>query len=182
MNSRRITLPILATLLTTFGLSPTASSVTINGQIPVSLTITAACSVDNGGGAGTTWGTIDFGSHSNLMTNIDSQVTNSGASGITISCPVGLSAALKIGAGGNALDSLRRLTPGTGTYNVPYRLYSDSTRSTEIPISSATGIAITATGNPLLIPIYARIVPTDQTVMSPAAGSYTDTITATIEW
>ncbi|AOR61900.1 spore coat U domain-containing protein [Pectobacterium wasabiae] len=182
MNSRRITLPILATLFTTFGLSPIASSVTITGEIPVSLTITAACAVNSGGGAGTTWGTIDFGSHSNLMTNIDSQVTNSGSSGITISCPVGLSAALKIGQGGNPLNSLRRLTPGTGTYNVPYRLYSDSTRSTEIPLIDATGIAIPATGNPLLIPIYARIAPADQTVMSPAAGSYTDTITATIEW
>ncbi|MDC9818647.1 spore coat U domain-containing protein [Pectobacterium polonicum] len=182
MNSRRITLPILATLFTTFGLSPSASSVEINGQIPVTLTIVAACSVDNGGGAGTTWGNIDFGSHSNLMTSIDSQVTGAAGSGITISCPVGLSATLKIGAGGNAQGPLRRLTPTTGTYNIPYRLYSDPARASEIAANSTTGIAITASGNPQLIPIYARIQRSDQTIISPTAGAYTDTVTATIEW
>ncbi|GLW38400.1 spore coat protein U [Pectobacterium actinidiae] len=182
MNSKRITLPILATLFTTFGFSHTASSVTINGQIPVSLTITAACTVNNGGGAGTTWGTIDFGSHSDLTAAIDSQVSSTGGNGITVNCSVGTPATLKIGAGANATASLRTLAPGTGTYNVPYRLYSDSTRSTEIPLSSTTGIAIVATGNPQLVPIYARIQPSDQTVLAPTAGSYTDTVTATIEW
>ncbi|GKV76622.1 spore coat U domain-containing protein [Pectobacterium carotovorum subsp. carotovorum] len=182
MNSKRIALPILATLFTTFGLSPTANSVTINGQIPVSLTINAACTVNNGGGAGTTWGTINFGPHNDLTQSIDAQVTSIGGNGITVSCSVGTPAALYIGAGANATASLRRLAPGTGTYNVPYRLYSDSTRTTEIPLSSATGIAIVATGNPQLVPVYARILPSDQTVLSPTAGAYTDTVTATIEW
>ncbi|WP_224552176.1 spore coat U domain-containing protein [Pectobacterium versatile] len=182
MNSKHITLPILATLFTTFGLSTTANSVTITGQIPVSLTINAACTVNNGGGAGTQWGTIDFGPHSDLTENIDSQVSSTGGSGITVSCSVGTPATLKIGAGANATASLRRLAPSTGTYNVPYRLYSDSTRSTEIPLASATGIAIVATGNPQLIPIYARIQPSDQTVLAPTAGAYTDTVAATIEW
>ncbi|WP_113626658.1 Csu type fimbrial protein [Pectobacterium peruviense] len=182
MNSKRITLPILATLFTTFGLSPTASSVTINGQIPVSLVITAACTVNNGGGAGTTWGTISFGSHSDLTANIDGLVTGAGGNGITVSCSVGTPATLRIGAGANDTASLRRLAPGTGTYNVPYRLYSDSTRTTEIPLNSGSGIAITATGNPQLVPVYARILPADQTVLSPTAGTYTDTVTATIEW
>lgn len=182
MNSKRITLPILATLLTTFGLSPTASSVTINGQIPVSLTITAACTVDNGAGAGSTWGTINFGSHADLNNVIDAQVTSTGGNGITVSCPVGTPVALKIGAGANASASLRRLAPGSGTDYVSYRLYSDSTHTAEIPLSSTTGIAIVATGNPQLVPIYARILPADQTVLAPTAGSYTDTVTATIEW
>ncbi|KFX04732.1 spore coat protein U [Pectobacterium betavasculorum] len=182
MNSKRITLPILATLFTALGFSPTASSVTINGQIPVSLTITAACTIDNGGGAGTTWGTISFGSHSDLTANIDSQVTSVSGNGITVSCSVGTPATLSIGPGANDSASLRRLAPGTGTYNVPYRLYSDSTRTTEIPISTATGIPIVATGNPQLVPVYARILPADQTVLSPTAGTYTDTVTATIEW
>lgn len=90
MNSKRITLPILATLFTTFGLSPTASSVTINGQIPVSLTITAACTINNGAAGQTgTWGTISFGSHSDLTANIDSQATSAGGTGITVTCSVG---------------------------------------------------------------------------------------------
>ncbi|KHN54634.1 Csu type fimbrial protein [Pectobacterium fontis] len=182
MNSKRLTLPILIALFTTFGLSPTASSVTIDGQIPVTLTIIAACTIDNGGSAGTTWGTIDFGSYSDLTTTIDSQVTSTGGSGITVNCSVGTPASLHIGAGANATTSLRTLAPSTGTYNVPYRLYSDPARSAEIPLASNTGIAIVATGNPQLIPIYARIQPSDQTVLAPSAGSYTDTVTATIEW
>lgn len=105
-----------------------------------------------------------------------------GGNGITVSCSVGTPATLRIGEGANASTTLRRLAPCTGTYNVPYRLYSDSTRTTEIPLNSATGIAIVATGNPQMVPIYARIQPSDQTVLAPTAGSYTDTVTATIEW
>lgn len=120
--------------------------------------------------------------HSDLTAAIDSKVTSTGGSGITVNCSVGTPATLRIGAGANATASLRRLAPGTGTYNVPYRLYSDSTRNTEIPLSSSTGIAIVSTGNPQLVPVYARILPSDQTVLAPTAGAYTDTVTATIEW
>lgn len=183
MNSKRITLPILATLFTTFGFSHTASSVTINGQIPVSLTITAACTINNGSaGQSGIWGTINFGSHSDLTANIDSQSTSAGGNGITVTCSVGTPATLNIGAGLNDSGALRRLAPGTGTYNVPYRLYSDSNRSAELTATGSTGIAIVATGNPQMVPVYARILPSDQTVLSPVAGSYTDTVAATIVW
>ncbi|MEH0835253.1 spore coat U domain-containing protein [Pectobacterium cacticida] len=182
MKAKPIILPILSALFTSFCLTNTANGVTITGQIPLSLTITAACTVNNGGGAGATWGTIDFGAHSGLDNAINSQATSTGGNGVTVNCSVGTPAALHIDAGANATDSLRRLAPDTGTYHVPYRLYSDANRTAEIPLTSTGGIAIVATGNPQLIPVYASILPSDQTVIAPTAGSYTDTVTATIEW
>ncbi|MEH2921055.1 spore coat U domain-containing protein [Samsonia erythrinae] len=183
MTAKRATLTLLASAITLFGVSTTANSATIDGQIPVTVTITSSCSVENGGsGSGATWGTIDFGTHPDLATNIDGQTTGNGGNGISVSCSVGTPATLTFDAGTNASSTLRQLAPGSGDYNIPYRLYSDSARASEIPINSTTGIEIVSNGNAQAIPVYARILSSDQTVSSPTAGTYTDTITATIEW
>lgn len=181
MNAKNTILSSLAALLT-LGVSSVAGAVTINGNIDVTLTITTACTVDNGAGAGSTWGTLDFGSHDSLADNIDADVTSTAGSGLTVTCSTGTPVIVRIGAGANDSGTLRTLAPSSGTYNIPYRLYTDSARSNEIPLNDTTGIPLTSTGIPQSIPIHARILPADQTVLSPAAGTYTDTVAATVEW
>lgn len=181
MNDNKKILPALATLLA-LGVMPTAQSSTVTGQIGVTLTITTACTVENGASSGSSWGTIDFGSYSSLAANIDGQITNTAGSGLEVTCSEGTPATVYIGSGTNDSSSLRTLAPSSGSYHIPYHLYSDAARTTEIPLNDSNGITLTATGVAQPIPIYARILPADQTVMSPSAGTYTDTVAATVEW
>ncbi|RLM24895.1 spore coat protein U [Brenneria alni] len=181
MNTMKTLWSPLAALLT-LAVASNAHSETITGNIGVTLTITAACTVDNGAGAGGTWGTIDFGSYSSLSANIDGETTSTAGTGLTVTCSADTPATVHIGAGAND-DTTRRLAPpSAGGYFIPYRLYTDAGRATEIPLSSATGISLTSTGVSQSVPVYARILPSDQTVLAPTAGTYTDTVAATIEW
>ncbi|MEC5343631.1 spore coat U domain-containing protein [Brenneria populi] len=181
MNAKKKILSALAALLT-LGVMPTAYSSTVTGQIGVTLTITTACTVENGASSGSTWGTIDFGSYSSLSANIDGQTTNTSGSGLAVTCSEGTPATVYIGSGANDSSTLRTLAPSSGSYKIPYRLYSDSARTTEIPLNDTNGITLTATGVAQSIPVYARILPADQTIISPTAGTYTDTVAATVEW
>lgn len=181
MNAKKTALPTLIALLI-LGATSTARAETITGTIGVTLAITSACIVDNGAGAGTSWGTLDFGSYTNLATDIDAQVTSTVGNGLTITCSIGLPATVYIRQGANDSGSLRTLSPSAGTYSIPYRLYSDAGRTAEIPPDGASGIPLTSDGTPQSIPIHARILSSDQTIIAPTAGAYTDTVSATIEW
>ncbi|MOA35770.1 Spore Coat Protein U domain protein [compost metagenome] len=68
----------------------------------------------------------------------------------------------------------------SGGDTIPYRLYSDSARTTEIAIN--TPIALTTGTTAQNIPIYGRVLPGDQLSTSPAAGTYNDTVVATLSW
>ncbi|QTF07702.1 spore coat protein U domain-containing protein [Brenneria izadpanahii] len=181
MNAKKTLLPPLVALFTLGGAS-VAHSETVTGNIGVTLTITTACAVDSGTSSGSTWGTIDFGTHDSLATNIDGQVTSTSGNGLTVTCSTGTPATVRIGTGANDNSSLRTLASSGGTYNIPYRLYTDANMTTEIPLNDADGIALTATGSAQSIPVHARILPSDQTILAPSAGTYTDTVAATVEW
>ncbi|MBG6247353.1 MULTISPECIES: spore coat protein U domain-containing protein [Symbiopectobacterium] len=64
---------------------------------------------------------------------------------------------------------------------ISYRLYSNSARSTEIAIGGTISVPA-GTGVAQAVPIYGRIVASEQTLKYPPAGNYTDTITATLTW
>jgi spore coat protein U-like protein len=97
---------------------------------------------------------------------------------ITVSCSdlttynVGLNAGTSTGA-----TVTTRKMKGTGTAVLNYHLYSDSARSVNwgntVGTDTVTG---TGTGAPQLLTVYGQ-VPAGQ---GPAAGTYTDTITATV--
>ena len=171
---------VFTSLLLTAG--PALADGTLTGDIGVTLTIGDGCTVGNGSISGSTneWGTLDFGTYADLTSVIDGTVAGSdGTNVITLTCSNGLSPTLTIDGGLNESSSLRYLA-GTGTDTIAYRLYSDAARSTEVAIDGA--ISITANGSAVELPLYGRVLPADQTTTAPAAGSYNDTVVATLAW
>lgn len=166
-----------------FILSNISYAESISGQIGVKLTISSGCSIENSSTSATgSWGTLDFGSYADLKNTIDGAVVgNSSATGLSITCSDGTASSLTLNGGLNGTGSQRLLKgSGTSTTTIPYRLYSDSARSSEITDGT---ISITGNGSAQIIPIYGRIIPADLNgATSPAADTYTDTITATISW
>lgn len=154
----------------------------LNGQIGVQLTIGAGCTVGNGDTSSDTndWGTLDFGEYADLSSVIDGEVLGSNnSSAVTITCSDGLTPSLTLDGGLNGAGSLRNLAAGDTL--IPYRLYSDSARSSEITLDGSVNLI--GDGSTQSLPVYGRVLPSDQTATpAPAAGSYTDTVVATIAW
>jgi len=167
-----------ATLALTSGVQAAG---TLTGQVGIQLTIGSGCTVGNGGATGGTnqWGTLNFGSYSDLTSVINGTVFGAnGSSAVTITCSTGLSPTLSLNGGLAATGGLRAMSSG-GT-SIPYRLYSDSARTTEIAIN--TPIALTTGTTAQNIPIYGRVLPGDQVSTTPTAGTYNDTVVATLSW
>lgn len=169
----------IATVLTT----PLAASAagTLTGQVGIQVVISDGCTVGNNDSSGSTnnWGSINFGTYADLANIIDGSVLGSdGSSSVTVTCTSGLSPTLTLDGGLNGSSTLRNMTSGTTL--IPYRLYSDSSRSTEIAVNGS--VSLTADGTEQDVPIYGRILPSDQSTTSPASGTYVDTVTATLAW
>ncbi|WP_297201966.1 spore coat U domain-containing protein [uncultured Pluralibacter sp.] len=154
---------------------------TLTGKIGVQLVIGAGCTVNNNSTSegSNNWGTLDFGTHSSLNSIIDGTVTGSnGSSGITINCSEGLTPTLTLDAGQNGSGNVRNLSAGSGDTLIPYRLYSDSARTSIINPNAP----ITLADSTQDLPVYGRVVPEDQRTPSPAAGTYNDIVIATLAW
>ncbi|ENV9333051.1 Csu type fimbrial protein [Klebsiella aerogenes] len=156
---------------------------TLSGQVGVQLTIGSGCTVTNGSSANgvNSWGTIDFGTYSDLINAIDSKLIGSGgANAVSIVCSNNLPATLTLNNGLHmGAGTLRKMESANGD-QIAYRLYSNSTRQAEF---TSAGIGITGTGTAQEIPIYARVLPADQGgVTAPATGFYQDMVTATLTW
>ncbi|WKX27179.1 Csu type fimbrial protein [Tatumella ptyseos] len=169
-----------------FALSPLTlyaadTSGTLSGQIGVQVTISEGCTVGNNDSSGSVneWGSIDFGTYADLSNIINGSVLGSdGTDTVTVTCTSGLSPTLKLDGGVNETNSLRAMISGSTV--IPYRLYSDAAYSSEVAVDGS--IALTADGTAQNIPIYGRIIPSDQDSSAPTAGTYTDTVTATLSW
>ncbi|MGC6387983.1 spore coat U domain-containing protein [Ewingella sp. S1.OA.A_B6] len=174
----------LFTLFTTALLSLSAGAYaagTLTGQVGVQLTISTGCTVGNGTAAGGTnqWGNLNFGNYADLTSVINGTVFGAdGANAVTITCSTGLSPTLSLNGGLAATGGLRTMTSSGNS--IPYRLYSDTSRTTEIAIN--TPVALTTGTTAQNIPIYGRVLPADQTSTAPAAGTYNDTVVATLSW
>lgn len=131
----------------------------------VSLTITSSCSVSATA--------LAFGSTGVIASNIDNSST------VTVTCTnsapydVGLDA----GTGTGATIATRKMTSGGAT--VDYSLYQDAGRTTVWGTTIGTDtVSGTGNGSAQVLTVYGR-VPVQAT---PAAGSYTDTITVTVTY
>ena len=154
---------------------------TLTGQVGIQVVISDGCTVGNNDSSGTTndWGSINFGTYADLANIIDGSVLGSdGSSSVTVTCTSGLSPTLTLDGGLNGSSTLRNMTSGTTL--IPYRLYSDSSRSTEIAVNGS--VSLSADGTAQNVPIYGRILPSDQSTTAPASGTYVDTVTATLAW
>jgi len=159
----------------------TTTEGTLTGQIGVQVTIEQGCSVGNGTSTGTAneWGSINFGTYADLSNIVDGSVLGSdGANTLTITCTSGLTPTLKLDGGLNETSkSVRAMISGSAT--IPYHLYSDAAYSKEIAVDGS--ISPTADNSAQKILIYGQIRPSEQ-ASSLTAGTYTDTVTATLSW
>lgn len=156
---------------------------TLTGQVAVQLIISTGCTVGNGTttGGNNQWGTLNFGNYADLTSIINGTVLGANGSAVTILCSAGLTPTLALDGGLAATGALRAMTSSGN--KISYRLYSDAGHATEIGIN--TPVTLTTGTTAQNIPIYGRVLPADQsgpTGTAPAAGTYNDTVVATISW
>lgn len=119
---------------------------------------------------------LNFGETSSLGTAINGQAT------ITLDCPSGTNWKLGLNNGMHAASGQRRMAGPAGNH-VEYELYQDAARSQRWGNDRAGGTDVVSgsgsvQSNPTMLQVYGRVP-----AQAPAAaGSYSDTITVTLEY
>lgn len=130
----------------------------------VTATVTGTCSVSAG--------THAFGTYTGAQLDTTSTVS------VTCTSLSAYTVALDVGTGSGASVTTRKMT-GSSSGTLNYSLYQDTTRlvvwGTVAGLADVVGVG---SGALQLLTVYGRI-PSGQ---SPAAGSYTDTITVTVAY
>ena len=143
-----------------------ANAAEVSDTFDVSVTIQSTCSIDT-----QTAGNIDFGSPKSDRTDIDSTGT------LSITCTPGTSYTVALGDGTNnsGAGTDGRRMEGDGKF-VPYQLYSDSSRTSVWGSTSGT-VGGVGSGAAQDLTVYGRIPSANF-----PAGTYTDTVIATVEY
>ncbi|GBQ26390.1 spore coat U domain-containing protein [Gluconacetobacter sacchari] len=161
-----------------------AAQTSITGTIGVTLTLTSACSINGtilASGSSANFGTLDFGTATTLFTQQDAQVLTGSSGGISLTCSPGISPQLTVTSGGNDTKTtgghLHALVSGSS--NVSYDLYSDSSRTTVVQNNAA--LALTASSTTYTTNLYGRVFGAGTASVLPA-GVYTDTLNVTLSF
>ncbi|MDR5785383.1 spore coat protein U domain-containing protein [Caballeronia sp. LP003] len=146
----------------TLSAHPTALSFAVNATVVNDCTISAT--------------NIDFGA-AGLLTNA---LTATGTLSVACTNQGAYSIALSQGTGSGATVADRRMTRSGGGEQVRYQLYQNAAYT--IPWGDGTGgtatVAGTGTRSSQAITVYGRVIPQ----ATPTAGTYADTVTATITY
>lgn len=146
--------------------APAAMATTATGTLNLSITIAATCSVVSAT-------SIDFGTVTDIGSNIDQTSTLTVNCSTTTPYNIGLSA----GGGSGATYSSRKMSNAGNT--VSYSLYRDSGRSQVWGETIGTNtVSGTGTASNQTITIYGRT----PAQTAPAPGVYTDAVTVTINY
>jgi len=148
----------------------------VTGNMEVTLTVGAGCEVVGGNSTGAVnqFGTLSFGEYSSLANIINSQSTNAAGSGsLQLLCTTGTPFTVALDNGVNAAGGQRRMAGTCGAF-INYNLYQEPARTT----LWGPGAPLAGTGTPVNLIVYGQ-VPAQTT---PAAGTYTDTVTMTVTW
>jgi spore coat protein U-like protein len=156
---------VTATLLLLSAANVSHASST-SSNFTVQVTLTASCVINSAA-------TLNFGSQGVLVANVDNTSTIAVQCTNTTPYNIGLDA----GTGSGATVAVRKMSNGGNTVN--YSLYSDSGRSTVWGNTVGTD-TVSATGNGVSqsYTVYGRV----PVQITPAAATYTDTITVTVTY
>lgn len=114
---------------------------------------------------------LNFGSSGVIAGNIDQTTT------LTVTCSNGATYDVGLNAGSAPGSTIpNRLLAGSGTPTVAFQLYRDSGHSLIWGETAGTTVGGTGTGAAQTLTVYGR-VPSQTT---PAAGTYSSTVTATV--
>jgi len=181
MMPKRILFSLAGLGTVLFTASPAHADIT--GTIDATITLEAGCIINgqnyDDGAAAADFGVIDFGTQNTLFTQTDGEVLN-GASAFTIQCSPGITPVLSFNAGlndgsgaGTGLHAMAHQTVA-GQF-VTYNLYSNSGRTTIIPVGG--DITLAGTGAAQTVNVYGRAF--GEAGLIP--GVYTDVITVVLE-
>ncbi|WP_250479899.1 MULTISPECIES: spore coat U domain-containing protein [unclassified Caballeronia] len=162
-------LALLATSASAALLAAPVNAATDTTSFGVKITITSTCDIHS-----TPATDVDFGTVSSTATNVDQAGT------LNIKCTKGTTYKIALDNGQNAdTGGQRRMkqVSGSNTYYVNYNLYQNSGRTTAWGAAVADSYAGSGTGANQSISVYGRVP--DANVQ---AGSYTDTVTATVTY
>jgi spore coat protein U-like protein len=120
---------------------------------------------------------LAFGTYDPVVTNASAVLDGTGT--VTIACTKGATATIGLGLGNNPSGSTRRMTDGSGNY-LTYEAYQDSSHSTVWGTSGAGLLTPAAAPSKAArnFTVYGRIAGNQDV----PAGSYTDTVTATVNF
>jgi spore coat protein U-like protein len=157
---------LAAATLCLLPLAHSANAATVTSTFTVQMTVTSSCVINSAS-------TLNFGSQGVLTANVDNTSTLQVQCTNTTPYNIGLDA----GTGTGATIAARKMTSGGAT--VTYSLYSDSGHATVWGNTVGTNtVAGTGNGASQSYTVYGR-VPAQTT---PAAGTYTDTVTVTVTY
>ena len=157
-----------ALLIALVGTPTAAQAATATANLSVSATVINNCVINTSA--------VAFGNYDPVGTNAAADLNATGT--VTISCTKGSTATIGLGLGSNASGAVRRMTDGSGNF-LTYELYQEVGHST-----------VWNTGAGLLSPAAAPskaarnftvygAVTSNQDI---TAGSYTDTVVATVNF
>ena len=140
-----------------------------SASLTVSATVANNCTISTAA--------LSFGAYDPVVANASANLDATGT--VTVACTKGAATTIGLNLGSNASGSTRRLTDGSSNY-LTYEMYQDSNRTT------VWGNSGTALLSPAAAPskaarnftVYGR-VSSNQDV---PAGSYSDTVTATVNF
>ena len=120
---------------------------------------------------------LAFGAYDPVVANASTNLDATGT--VTVACTKGATATIGLGIGSNAAGNTRRMTDGSSNF-LAYEMYQDSSRATIWGNSGAELLSPSAAPSKSMrdFTVYGRI-PSNQDV---PAGSYGDTVTATVNF
>lgn len=170
MNKRRPMLTKALTAVVAISMSGmTAMAGTDTSNMAVSASVSNNCVISAAA--------MSFGSYDPISTNATTPLDAS--ADLTVQCTNGATAAVTLSEGMNPTGSSTASAPqrqlSDGTDNLTYNLYSDSGHSSVW--NNDTGEAHSGDGTATTMTVYGRV---DAGQTSAAAGSYADTVVATV--
>lgn len=156
-----------------------AEDQTSSGSLTIKANVLKSCMVNTNNAGQLNNSVIDFGTITSLTENIDASTSESNNNKIGVLCSNTTPWTLSLDGGKNSLQNQRRMSGGSEkTEYIPYNLYLDASRTSEIQFNTVA-ISNTGTGTQQLFDIYGRI-PAGSTL--PAPGNYIDTVTISVTY
>jgi spore coat protein U-like protein len=149
--------------------STETTAATATANLGVSATVTNNCTISTAA--------LAFGAYDPVVANASTNLDGTGA--VIVACTKGSTATIGLGLGGNASGSTRRMGDGASNF-LTYELYQDSGHTTVWGDAGAGLLSPAAAPSKAArnFTVYGRVT-SNQDV---AAGSYSDTVVATVNF
>lgn len=161
---------LIAAALATACVAGPASAATDTTDIQVTITITESCTFETGGDD------VEFGQKARSSAG---DVTATGS--LIVNCTTGTPYTIALNEGANGASVTSRLMKrSSGTETIPYSLYRDAAMTQNWGNGTSDVQGGTGNGTDQSIPVYGRVLGSSN--VNVPAGSYADTITATVTY